>query len=71
VLVCSNAASSEDGVVVPIIAIDKHNTKPAHWSHSRNRYARLLGSDNGSDLSAGRRVTRVAHPQTFNAEELV
>ena len=45
---------SEDGVVVAIIAIDKHTGQLE--SHAGNRHARLPASDDGQEIIAGSRA---------------
>jgi ribonuclease J len=57
---------SEDGIVVPIIAIDKHTGKME--SHPEI-VTRGLMSDNGQELIAGARVVIMKTVEESNAEE--
>ena len=57
---------SEDGVVVPIIAIDKHTGK---LESQPEIVSRGFMSDNGSDLVAGARDIVLRTINTSNAEE--
>ena len=57
---------SEDGVVVPIIAIDKHTGK---LESQPEIVSRGFMSDNGSDLVAGAREVVLRTINTSNAEE--
>jgi ribonuclease J len=57
---------SEDGVVVPIIAIDKHTGKME--SHPEI-VTRGLMSDNGAELIAGARLVIMKTVEESNAEE--
>jgi ribonuclease J len=57
---------SEDGVVVPIIAIDKHTGK---LESAPEIVTRGLMSDNGSELIAGARLVIMKTVEESNAEE--